>query len=172
MITCVSPSNFIHVSSNSSSEFGLDTPHYNIENVFLAFPTLFEVYVTMMDDFDKLMNESAPRSNESSLENPSHVVTMTSPVVTTTTKDSINLSQDVVAGENDDSSLPPLLVSNTPKRKKRAVSPEDFDFTQLVPVKPKTIKKAETLSRVKLDKNKKKYVEVVIPPSDAIIGQV
>ncbi|XP_059071781.1 uncharacterized protein LOC131870090 [Cryptomeria japonica] len=95
------------------------------------------------------MTESAPRSNESSLENPISVVTMTYPIVTTTIQDSINPSQDVVAGEDDDSTLPPWLFSNAPKRKKQTVSPEDFDFSQLVVVKPKSTKKAKNLSRVK-----------------------
>lgn len=74
VITCVSPSNIIHVSSTSVSESSLDTPHDNIKNVFLVFPTLSEVFATRMDDFDRSMS---PRSNKSSLENSSHVVTMT-----------------------------------------------------------------------------------------------
>lgn len=78
----------------------------------------------------------------------------------------------MVAGENDDSNLPPWLFSNAPKRKKWAISPEDFDFNQIVPIKPKTTKNVKTLTRVNIDKNKNKYVEVVDPPSNAIIGQV
>lgn len=39
-------------------------------------------------------------------------------------------------------------------------------------MKHKTVKKAKTLSRLKFDKNKNKYVEISIPPQDAIIGQV
>lgn len=118
------------------------------------------------------MNESTTKSNESSLENPSHVVTMTSPIVTTTIQDSINPSQDVVASENDYSTLPPYLSSNVPKRKKQIVSPEDFDFKQLALVKHKTTKKTKNLSRIKVDKNKNKYVQVAIPLSYVVIGQV
>lgn len=97
VVTCIFPSSAIHVSSTSASEFALDTPHANIEDVFSAFLTLSEVSTTMLDDFDKSMNDSAPGSNESSLENPTNVVIMTSPIVTTTIQDSINPSQDVVS---------------------------------------------------------------------------
>lgn len=139
MVTCVSPSKFVHVSSISASESTLDTLHDNIENIFSTFLTLSKVSTTMLDDFDKFMDESAPMSNKLSLENPTNVVTMTSSIVTTTVPDSINPSQDVVGGENDDLTLPPWLMSNAPKRKKQSISPEDFDFSQLVPIKPKCL---------------------------------
>lgn len=84
MVTCISPSIVIHISFTHASESTLDMPHDNIENVFYEFLSLSEVSATMIDDFNKLMNEPIPRSNESSLENPSHVITMTSPIVTTT----------------------------------------------------------------------------------------
>lgn len=76
----------------------------------------------------------------------------------------------MVVGEDDGSTLLPWLSSNAPKRKKQVVSLDDFDFNQLVPVKAKTSKKAKIISRVKVDKNKNKYVEVVVPPQDVVIG--
>lgn len=72
----------------------------------------------MLDDFDKFMHESTPRSNKSSLENPTNIVTITSPIVTATIQDSINPSQDVVVDEDDDSNFPPWLLSNVPNRMK------------------------------------------------------
>lgn len=152
MVTWISPSNFVYFSSTNTSESTLDTSHENIENVFSSFPTLSKVFATMLDVFDKFMTKTIPRSNESSLENPTNVLTMTSLIVTTTIQDSINLSQDVVASDDDDSTLPPWLFSNASKRKKQVASPKDFDFSQLVPIKLKTTKKAKTLSRVKVDK--------------------
>lgn len=100
------------------------------------------------------------------------MITIPSPLLNTTIQDSINPSQDVLVGGEDDSTLPPWLFSNAPKRKKQVVSPEDFDFSQIVPIKPKTTKKAKTFSRVKVDKNKNKYDKVVIPPQDVVIDQV
>lgn len=35
-----------------------------------------------------------------------------------------------------------------------------------------TIKKARTLSRVKVDKTRNKYVEALVPPSDTVIGNI
>lgn len=78
----------------------------------------------------------------------------------------------MVSSEDDDLVLPPWLMLNAPKRKKQVVSPEDFDLSQIVLVKLKTVKKAKNLSRVKFDKNKNKYAEIAIPAPDAIIGQV
>lgn len=79
-------------------------------------------------------------------------------------------SCDITVNEN--ASLPPWLVSNTPKRKKKAISPDDFDFIQLVPIKPKVTKKAKTLSRLRIDQSKNKYVEMVIPHPDMDLDKV
>lgn len=78
----------------------------------------------------------------------------------------------MVVGGDDGSTFPPWLSFNAPKRKKQAMSLDDFDFNQLIPSITETVKKAKILSRVMVDKNKNKYVEVDVPPQDAIIVQV
>lgn len=62
--------------------------------------------------------------------------------------------------------MPLWLVFNTLKRKNRAISLDDFNFSQLTHVKPKGTKKAKTLSKVMVDKSKNKYVEMEISPLD------
>lgn len=62
------------------------------------------------------------------------------------------------------STLYPWLKSATPKRKKRVISPDDFDFEKLMPPKTKGVKKAKTLSRIKVDESRSKYAEISIPP--------
>lgn len=63
--------------------------------------------------------------------------------------------------------LPPWMEVVAPKRKKQVISPDEFDFEQLVPPKPKGTKKPKTVSRVLVDpKSKRKYAEVMVPSSD------
>lgn len=62
----------------------------------------------------------------------------------------------LIIGVDDDIPLPPYLVSNTTKRKKQFISPNDFDFSQLVLVKPNGTKKANIFSILKIDKSKNK----------------
>lgn len=63
-------------------------------------------------------------------------------------------------------------MSNTPNIKKKAISLDDFDFNQLVPIKPKVTKKAKTMSRLRIDRSKNKYVEMAIPPLDTYMDKV
>lgn len=95
-----------------------------------------------------------------------------SPIVTTTPQEPMNSSQALLIGGDDDSSVLPWLFSNAPKRKKQAISPNESDFSLLVPTKPKTTKKDKTLSRVKVDKDRNKYAEIVIPPPNKDIDQI
>lgn len=54
-----------------------------------------------------------------------------------------------------------------PKRKKKVISLDEFDFEQLAPSKAKSTKKPKIISRVLVDPTtKRKYVEVMVPSSD------
>lgn len=135
------------VPSTTTNVLALDTPQDNIENVFL--PNLSEVFSSMLEYFDKFMSETKLPPKVSVVENPPAIVTFTNSIVTTSIQNHELSSQVLSTRVEDDTPLPPWLVSNTPKRKKQAISPNDFDFSHLVPVKPKGTKKAKTLSRVK-----------------------
>lgn len=137
----VTPSNVTHVPTN---EFALETPQENIVNMFSYLPQVTSI---MLDDFDKILVETSFKPNESSIENPPFVVntTSTSPIVTIVSHNQCISSQTLVYVFENVYALLPLLVSNTPKRKKLAISPDDFDFGQSVPVKPKATKKTKTI---------------------------
>lgn len=54
-----------------------------------------------------------------------------------------------------------------PKRKRQVISPDNFDFDQLGPVKQKVTKKPKTVSRILVDLvSKRKYDEVLVSSSD------
>lgn len=52
------------------------------------------------------------------------------------------------------------------------MSSDDFDFNQLQPITTKGKKKAKTLSKVRVDKSKNKYVEMAIPPPDTDLYKI
>ncbi|XP_059066362.1 uncharacterized protein LOC131857677 [Cryptomeria japonica] len=63
--------------------------------------------------------------------------------------------------------LPPWMDIVAPKRKKRVILPDEFDFEQLTPPKSKSTKKPKTVSRVLVDPTTKmKYAEVMVPSSN------
>ncbi|XP_057819851.1 classical arabinogalactan protein 9-like [Cryptomeria japonica] len=61
------------------------------------------------------------------------------------------VTQVEVTTPTTQSVLPPWLDIVAPKRKKQVVSPDDFDFEQLAPLKAKVTKKPKTVSRVLVD---------------------
>lgn len=92
-------------------------------------------------------------------------VQIDTPLVTTTIVGATTSTPAMMTGPREgSSSIPPWLASQTLKRKKQAISPNDFDFGQLVLVKTKSTKKPKTLWRVLVDKASYKYVEVAQPP--------
>lgn len=52
------------------------------------------------------------------------------------------------------------------------MSLDDFDFNQLVHFKPKGKNKAKTLSRIRADELKNKYVEMAIPLPDTDLDKI
>lgn len=64
------------------------------------------------------------------------------------------------------SNLLPWLDVVASKRKKQVISPDDFNFDQLGPIKNKVTKKPKTMSRILVDLvSKKKYDEVLVSSS-------
>lgn len=114
-------------------------------------------------ELDKFMIETM--QNVSTVEIIEVVLTNSPLLVTTTFVSVATLTQTMIAGPKGSSSpLPPWLASQTPKRKKQVVSPNDVDFGQLVPVKITSIEKLKTLSRVLVGTAGYKYVEVAQSP--------
>lgn len=68
--------------------------------------------------------------------------------------------------------LPPWLSSITPKKKKQEISVDIFDFQQLGKPKPRAAKKAKTVSRVVVDSNKMKYVELANPLAEKSLEEM
>lgn len=111
------PSVVIHtIPSTTTSESTLDTPHDNIENVFL--PNLSKVSSFMLDDFDKFMSEIEIPSKVSNLENPPAIVSSTHTIVTTIVQNQELVSQVLDTQVEDDTPLAPWLVFNAPKKEK------------------------------------------------------
>lgn len=126
----------------------------------------------MLEDFDKFVLETQVPPQVSNTQNLPAIVTLTLPIVTISIQSQELATQVLTTRVDEDASLPPWLVSNTPKRKTQAISLDDFDFNQLVSAKPKVTKKAKTLSRLRIDQSKNKYVEMAISPPNTDLDKV
>lgn len=126
----------------------------------------------MFEDFDMFMSENQVPPQGSNVSNPSTLVTSNTPIVTTNIQSQELATQVLTYGVDEDACLPPRLVSNAPKWNKQAIYLDDFDFSQIVPIKPNITKKSKTLSRLKIHQSKNKYVEMGIPPLDIYFDKV
>lgn len=143
-------------------------PHDNMAGVFSYVSHPGKPMIPSMEgysslsDFDRFMSESMPHITTRPV--PIAIQTEAPAIVSITTCTQSNISQVTSEGTPAIlSDLPSWLSAVVPKRKKHDVLPDIFDFEQLKQVKAKGIKRAKMVSRVRMDKNKTKYVEIAEP---------
>lgn len=167
----VSPIDIPSSESPSPSKLIFDNPQPMVEDLLRSSGSIPSLSSSSFDIGDaSIFDHFVMNTDQVSSANVTGAVfTNTLPIVSTISTSTVSGTPAVGMDPNVSTSLlPPWLLAYMPKRKKQVISPDDFDFTKLVPAKPKAPKKLKILSSVLEDKGHK-FLEIAKPPQDATI---